>query len=291
MTTRAMGRDRPGGAIAVVGASGRQGGATVEALLEAGASVRALVRDLRAPAASRLAGLGAELVQADLDRSDTLVEAFDGAAAVFAMTTFAGPRGVEGEVEHGRAIGDAARDAGVELVVYSSVGGAERRTAIPHFESKRRVEEHLESLGLRTTFLRPTFFMENFAGPARPATEGGVLVLRLPMPGGTPLQMVATTDIGKAAAVALLSPGRIPGGAIEIAGDELTPEQIAAAHGAAAGLPARYEPVPLELLAEDPDQQAMFAWLAHPPAYEADLSATRQLVPDAQNLAAWLRRR
>jgi uncharacterized protein YbjT (DUF2867 family) len=138
------------------------------------------------------------------------------------MTTFTGPRGVEGEVEHGVAIGDAARDAGVSHVVYSSVGGAERRTGIPHFESKRRVEEHLESLGLRTIFLRPAFFMVNFAGPARPITGNGKIVLRMPLAGATPLQMIATTDIGKVAALALIEPDRVPGGAIELAGDELT---------------------------------------------------------------------
>jgi uncharacterized protein YbjT (DUF2867 family) len=207
------------------------------------------------------------------------------------MTTFTGPRGVDGEVEHGHAIGDAARAAGVDHVVYSSVGGAERGTGVPHFESKRRVEEHLESLGLRTTFVRPTFFMDNFTGPARPVVEDGGLVLRMPLPSDVRLQMVATADIGKAAVVALLAPEKIPGGALELAGDELTGNQVAAAHGAAAGLPARYEPLPPDVLAKDPDQHAMFAWFAHPPAYQADLAAARQLVPDLQDLRTWLRRR
>jgi uncharacterized protein YbjT (DUF2867 family) len=290
MTTKTH-DDLPDRPYAVVGASGQQGGATAAALLEAGASVRALVRDPNASAATRLAGQGAQLAVADLDQPAALREAFDGAAAVFAMTTFTGPRGVEGEVEHGVAIGDAARDAGVSHIVYSSVGGAERRTGIPHFESKRRVEEHLESLGLHTIFLRPAFFMDNFTGPARPVTRNGEIVLRMPLPDDVPLQMIATTDIGKAAALALMEPERVPGGAIELAGDELTGEQIAAAHGVAAGLPARYESLPLDALAEDPDQQAMFAWFARPPAYRADLVASRRLVPGLQDLPTWLRRR
>ena len=187
------------------------------ALRDAGAAVRALVRDPGGTAAGRLVGLGAELAVADLDRPDTVAAAFDGVAAVFAMTTF--------------------------------------------------------------------------AGPARPAVEDGTVVLRMPLPGDVPLQLVATADIGKAAAVALLAPERIPDGAIELAGDELTGDQIAAAHGTAAGLPARYESLPLDVLAGDPDQHAMFAWFARPPAYRADLAAGRRLVPDLQDLATWLRRR
>jgi uncharacterized protein YbjT (DUF2867 family) len=81
---------------------------------------------------------------------------------LFAMTTFAGPKGTQGEVEHGRHIADAAREVGVAQVVYSSVGGAERATGIPHFESKRRVEEYMTAVGLPTRFVRPTFVMDNF---------------------------------------------------------------------------------------------------------------------------------
>jgi uncharacterized protein YbjT (DUF2867 family) len=135
--------------FAVVGATGQQGGATARALLTVGAGVRALVRDPQAGAAKALAQLGAQLVRADLADVDSLRAAFTGVDGVFAMTTLTGPQGTEGEVEHGRLIGDAARDSNVPHVVYSSVGGAERHTGIPHFESKRRVEEYLTSLACR----------------------------------------------------------------------------------------------------------------------------------------------
>ena len=203
--------------------------------------------------------------------------AFTDVAGVFAMTTMTTERGTEGEVEHGTAIADAAAAAGVPHVVDSSVGGAERHTGIPHFESKRRVEEHFESLGLSTTFVRPTFFMDNFIRYSRPQIENGTLVLRMPLPGGVPVQMIATDDVGTVSAAALLDPDIIGGKSIEIAGDELTGEQVAAVHGEHAGLPARYEPVPLDVLAADPDQQAMFAWFAHPPAYQADFVATKRI--------------
>ena len=167
------------GVFAVVGATGQQGGATARSLLVAGAGVRALVRDTNSAAASSLAEAGAELARADIEDVESLRAAFAGVAGLFAMTTMTGPGGTDGEVELGRSIGDAARDAAVPHVVYSSVGGAERGTGIPHFESKRRVEEHLVELGLSTTFVRPTFFMDNFASSG-PHDEDGVLVLRSP---------------------------------------------------------------------------------------------------------------
>jgi uncharacterized protein YbjT (DUF2867 family) len=276
------------GVIAVIGATGQQGGATARALLNAGAKVRALVRDPRADAAIALEDAGAELVQADVEDVETLRAALTGMGALFAMTTFAGRDGTEGEVRRGGLIADAARDVGVPHVVYGSVGGAERHTGIPHFESKRRVEERMTALGLHTTFVRPTFFMENFASFFAPKTEDGVVVLRAPLAPGVPLQMVAVDDIGAAAAAALFDPTSVSGGAIEIAGDELTGEQVAAAFGDRAGLPARFEPLPLDVLADDPDQHAMFTWFTTPPAYRADIAETRRLVPELKDFRAWL---
>ncbi len=274
------------GVFAVVGATGQQGRAVARALRDAGAAVRALARNPGSAAARALADAGAMPVPADLDDPASLRAAFAGVDGVFAMTTMTGPGGTAGEVEHGRTIGDAARDAGVPHVVYSSVGGAERRTGIPHFESKRRVEEHLLDLGLPTTFVRPTFFMDNFAG-AGPQEEDGVLVLRSPLAPEVPLQMVAVDDVGVVAAAALLDPAAVPGGAVEIAGDELTAEQIAAAFGARAGRPARFEPLPLDVLADE-DMHAMFAWFRRRPAYRADFAATRRLSPGVRDFAGWL---
>ena len=277
--------------IAVVGATGQQGGATADALFEAGAAVRAVVRDAGDQTAQQLRERGAQLVTADLDREETLVAAFQGADAVFAMATFTGPKGTDGEVEHGKAIGRAAQQAGVPRIVYSSVGGAERHTGIPHFESKHRIEQYLEGLGLRTTFVRPAYFMDNFATNAGPAVEHGELLVRLPLPAGVPLQMVAARDVGRVAAVALLDPDRIPGGAVEIAGDELTGEQIAAAFGEVEGRKARYEAVPLDALSGDGDLQAMFGWFARLPAYQADFALTRDLDPGVWDFRAWLANR
>jgi uncharacterized protein YbjT (DUF2867 family) len=275
----------PGPVIAVVGATGQQGGATARALLDAGARVRALVRD---PAKARdLADRGAELARADLQDPKSLRTAFRGAQRVFAMTTPFGPRGVDGELADGIALADAAAGAGVEHLVFNSVGGAERNTGIPHFESKRRVEEHIESLGLPATFVRPVFFMENLRWMA--SAEDGAVVVRMALPAGVPLQMIAVADIGAVSAAVLLDPSRVPG-AVAIGGDERTGEQIAAAFGERAGLPARYEPQPLDSLGGNEDLRAMFGWFARLPAYQADFAATRELAPAVQDLLTWLAR-
>jgi uncharacterized protein YbjT (DUF2867 family) len=272
--------------FAVVGATGQQGGATVRALLGARARVRGLTRDPESRGGQALAKQGVEVVRADAGDPASLRAAFDGADAAFVMTTPFGPGGAEQETEQGIALVDAVRDVGVPRLVLNSVGGADRGTAIPHFESKRRVEEHVERLGLAATVVRPVFFMENLTGMV--ATEDdGTLVLRMPLPADVPLQMVAVRDIGTASAAALLDPSRVPGGAIELVGDEVTGEQAAEAFGWARGRSARYEALPVDVLHDD-DQEAMFTWFAHPPAYRGDLDVSRRLVPDLLDLRSWL---
>ena len=271
--------------FAVVGATGQQGGAVVTALLRHGQGVRALVRDRESDKSMALADQGVELVRADLTDPSSLQGAFTGMDGVFAMTT---PRegGPEAETETGLSIVDAAQAADVPHLVFSSVGGAERKTGIPHFESKRRVEEQLESLALRSTIVRPVFFMDNLTQFMTPQEEDGVLVLRAPLAPEVPLQMIAVTDVGNVAAALLINPDAAPGGGLEIAGDELTPEQIAATFGARAGKPTRFEPAPLDVL--DDDSRAMFTWFATLPAYQADFGRTRQLDPEVLDFAAFL---
>jgi uncharacterized protein YbjT (DUF2867 family) len=274
--------------IAVVGATGLQGAATVRALLGANAPVRALARRTDSEAARALSELGADLVAADLDDPDGLRAAFTGVDGVFAMTTPGYELRVDLEVTHGHAIADAAAAASVPHVVYSSVGGAERHTGIPHFDSKRDIEESLAARGLSTTFVRPVFFMDNFAQFITPTMEDGTLLVRLPLPAGIPLQMITAEDVGAVAAAAALDPDRVAGGSIEIAGDELTGEQIAEAYQHRYDVPARYEPLPIEVLGGDADQRAMFEWLAHLPAWQADFAATRALAPRTKTFEQWL---
>ena len=272
--------------IAVIGATGNQGGSVIDALLTCGARVRALVRDPGKPAAQALADRGVELSIGDLGDAASLDVLFAGVDAAFAMTT---PRdgGTDRETTTGIAIADAAARAHVPHLVFSTVGGAERESGVPHFESKRRVEEHIEALGIHHTFLRPVLFMDNLSG-FMTTVENGQVVVRMALPDGIPLQMVAVRDIGRAAAAILLGGTAVEGDSVEIAGDTLTGSQIAKTIGAYAGLPARYEAIPLEAIASFGDTAEMFRWFAETPAYQADFEATRALVPDALDLPSWL---
>jgi uncharacterized protein YbjT (DUF2867 family) len=273
--------------IAIIGATGQQGGSVIDALREAGAPIRALVRNPDSPAAHALSDRGIDVVRADQENEQSLADGLTDVAALFFMTTFDGTDGTEGEVRRGLTVAHAAAKAKVPYVVYSSVGGAERGTGIPHFESKFEVEQRLAAL-VPTTIIRPTFFMENLTEQLSP-NEDGEVVIRMPMPGDVPMQMVAVRDIGRAAARLLLEPGAIDGDAIEIAGDELTLDAVATRAGEALGVPTRFESIPLEYLGDDEDLKAMFRWFAEGSAYRADLDRSRSLVADSHDLGSWLR--
>ncbi|WP_426626175.1 NmrA/HSCARG family protein [Leifsonia sp. McL0607] len=271
--------------IAVVGATGKQGGAVVNALLERGAPVRALTRDAGSDRALALAERGVEVVVADVDDPVATRAALDDVSALSLMTTFAGADGPRGETRRGITLVEAARDAGVPFVVQSSVGGAERETGIPHFESKRRVEEALEASGVAHAFVRPVFFMENLAYQL-PASGADKAVVRMPMPGTVPLQLVAVVDIGRVVAALVTDPEGAAGTAVEIAGDELTFEQIVAQISAATGVPTRFAELPVDAL--DDDRGSMFRWFSTLPAYQADFAATKALDPQVLSFADWL---
>jgi uncharacterized protein YbjT (DUF2867 family) len=272
--------------IAVLGATGQQGSATVDALLDRGLPVRAITRNVDSAAARALTKRDVAVVAADLETPESIRVAFEGAAAAFAMTSFTAPRGTEGEISHGRAILDAAQGAGLPFLVYSSVGGAERNTGIPHFESKRRIEEFLIG-SVPVNFIRPTFFMENLPGVI--ADDGAELLVRMPMPGDVPLQMISVQDIGKAAA-ALLTRREPDTAPVEIAGDEVTGERIAQLVAQRFGAAATFVQVPLDVLGSNDDVKSMFRWFATPPSFRADFARTRSLVPDVENLPRWLAR-
>jgi len=272
--------------IAVVGATGGQGGAVARHLLKHGADVLALVRDPDGESAHRLREAGAGTVRADLSDVDSLAAAFRGAAAVFAMTTY-NADGAEAEVRQGSAIADAVVAAEVPSVVYSSVGGADRSTGIPHFESKWAIEQRLRATGVPLTVIRPVFFMENLMRAGVVTAEADGQVFRYAFAPGVPVQMIASDDIGAIAARAVLDPGAIPGGQLEIAGDELTPEQMAAAFAEVSGRPTRFEPTPIDAV-PDADRRAMYTWLATTPGYQADFATTSALRPGIRSFPAFL---
>jgi uncharacterized protein YbjT (DUF2867 family) len=274
--------------FAVLGATGQQGGAVVDALLDRGAPVRAIVRDPASDGGKALDSRGVDVVAGDQEDAEGMAAALTGVSGLFLMTTYDGTSGgTEGEIRRGRTVARAAARAGVPRVVYSSVGGADRDSGVPHFESKRVVEKALAEV-VPVSFVRPAFFLENLARALGPSDDPE-FVFRLPMRADVPLQMVAVRDIGIVSAAVLLDPGLLPGGSIEIAGDELTCAAIAERIGQYLGRPGRFEELPPAALGDDSDRQAMFRWFVETAAYQADFDATKRIDPGVLDLTGWLR--
>jgi uncharacterized protein YbjT (DUF2867 family) len=229
---------------------------------------------------------GVEVVHADLEDGDSVRAAFDGVAAAFAMTTHDGPDGPERKVAHGLVIAAAAAEAGLPFRVYSSVGGVERGSGVPHFESKHRIEQVLLD-AVPVTFVRPTFFMETLRLMIR--CDGAHVTVAMPVARDVAIQMISARDVGRAAA-ALLLMGDPAGAPVEIAGHELTGEQIAERIAQRLGSPTSYVQLPLDVLGDDEDLKMMFGWLARLRAYQADFARTWELVGDTEDLSRWLER-
>lgn len=277
------------GTIAVFGATGRQGGAVVDALLDHKARVRALVRDPHSDRARALAARGVELAAVRADDPASLAPALAAVEGFSFMTPEANSlEEIEEEVRVGTALVDAAAAAHVPHVVFNSVFGADRESGVPHHDSKHSIEEYLRKSGLRATMVRATAFMENFTSVMAPSLEHGEIVFRLPLPEDVALKMISVRDIGRVAAALLLDLAEAPGGAVELVGDELTGPRIAATFGARAGLPARYEAVPLSVLPTDLDR-VMFREFAKAAEHPADLAAVRAIEPATMDLAEWIR--
>jgi uncharacterized protein YbjT (DUF2867 family) len=257
--------------------------------------VRALTRDPGSPAAQALAALGAEVVQGDLEDRASLDRALRPEAAsgpgsaygVFSVQNFWLPGvGFDGEVRQGKALADAAAAAGVQHFVYSSVGGADRNTGIPHFESKWLIEQHVRSLGLPATVLRPVYFMENFRMPWNAPKDG---VLAAGFKPGTPLQLIAADDIGAFVAIAFARPEQFLGTATEIGGDSLTMPQVAETWSRVTGEPVHFVEIPLEQIRSFSAERAyMLEWL-NGGGYRADIPELRKLHPGLHTFESWLR--
>ena len=256
--------------ILVTGATGQQGGAVARELLAAGHSVRAMTRKPDGDAAQALAALGAEVVAGDLDDTASLAAALDGVWGVFAVQN-SWEAGIEGEEEQGKRIAQLAKDAGVQHFVYTSVGGADRKTGIPHFDNKFRVEEKVRSLGFPSyTVLRPVFFMENFLSPwYKPAIDEGNLAIS--MPSDTKLQMIAVADIGKYGRMAFEQHDKMNGKAIELAGDDMTMPRAAEIISKASDKSISFFQVPIEEVRKFSDDFAlMFEWFDRM-GYDSDI--------------------
>ena len=178
--------------ILITGVTGNQGGAVAHALKGNDFKLRGLTRTPESEKAAALARDGVEIVKGDLDNETSLRRALANAWGVFGVQNSLGI-GVEKEEEQGKRLATLARDAGTQHFVYTSVGSANRKTGVPHFDNKWRIEETVRGLRFPShVILRPVFFMENLLAPF--SLHGSTLAWALGP--GTKLQMIAVDDIG-----------------------------------------------------------------------------------------------
>lgn len=253
--------------ILISGATGQQGGATARALAGRGFKIRALTRNPDSDAAKALAATGAELVKGDLDDEASLKAALAGAWGAYAVQN-TWTAGVEGEEAQGHRFARAARTAGVQHFVYASVASADRKTGIPHFDNKSRVEDTVRSLGFPSyAIIRPVFFMENLPSPW--FLNGDKLVSALDPK--TVLQMIAVSDIGQYGALAFTDE-RFKNLELDIAGDAATMPQTAAILSGALGRTIEYLQIPMSEIRKNSDDFALMLEWFEAVGYDADIA-------------------
>lgn len=300
--------------IAVVGATGAQGGGLVRAILEDPSgefAVRAITRDVSSEKAKELASLGAEVVAADVDDEASLRRAFEGAYGAYCVTFYWAHFSPEKELAQARSMATAARDAGVKHVIWSTLEDTRKtvplsddrmptlmeKYKVPHFDAKGEADAIFEQLGVPTTYLLTSFYWDNFIqfgmGPAR--GEDGKLAITMPM-GEAKLPGIAAEDIGRAAFGIFKRGPSMIGKRVGIAGEHLTGAEMASAFTKLLGEEVRYNAV-------DP---AVYRSFGFPGADDLgnmfqfkrdfnelfcgarDLNESRALNPKLQTFAQWL---
>jgi uncharacterized protein YbjT (DUF2867 family) len=300
--------------IAVVGATGAQGGGLVRAILDdpdATFAVRALTRDVTSDKAKALADLGAEVVQADVNDVESLKAAFAGAYGAFCVTFFWEHFSPEQENAQVRAMAEAAKDAGLQHVIWSTLEDTRKwvpleddrmptlmeRYKVPHFDAKGESDGIFAELGVPTTYLLTSFYWDNFIhfgmGPKK--GSDGKLAITMPM-GDKKLPGIAAEDIGKSALGVFKAGSAYIGKTVGIAGEHLTGSEMAAALGTALGTEVAYNDVPPEVFrgfgfpgAEDLGNMFQFKRDFEEDFCGArDLDEARKLNPALQTFDAWL---
>ena len=261
--------------ILVIGATGHQGGSVIDALSKTDLSVRAMVHRGHRDKARELEARGMEVMEADLDDLESLIHAMNGVHGIFSALNFR-DGGAGKEEERGKRVADAAKEANVQHLIYSSVGGADRHSGVPHFESKWQVEEHIRNVGIPHSIVRPTTFMTNLM-----ETPEAMRTITMSMISTgarrRPVQMIAVPDIGRWVAHMFQERDRFLGKAIEITGDELDQQKMMAAYRDVYGrTPETPVPTPVPWL--NADFEKMIEWIdLH--GYKADIEMNRREIP------------
>jgi uncharacterized protein YbjT (DUF2867 family) len=299
--------------IAVVGATGAQGGGLVRAILgdSSGAfAVRALTRDVDSEKAQELAKLGAEVVKADLDIGQSLRAAFDGAYGAFCVTFFFEHFVPEKEQVQAAAMAQAAQQAGVKHVVWSTLEDTRKfvpltddrmptlmeKYKVPQFDAKGEANKAFSQFGVQVTYMLTSFYWDNLIfgmGPKKGAD--GKLELTLPM-GDKRLAGIAAEDIGKCAFCIFKAGFDLLGKTVGVAGDHLTGSQMAAALAKELGQEVAYNPLTPEEYRKlgTPGADVFGNMFQFMQEFESEfcaarnLDSARALNPSLQTFGGWL---
>lgn len=246
--------------VLVVGATGNQGGATVDHLLAADRefAVRGLTRTPDSQAARALLERGVDVRRGDLTDTDTLRPAVEGVDAVVIVTNI-WTAGFEESVRHGTNIADVAAEENVTHVVFSGAGYHDRDLGVAALEPAGEVEQYIRSLDVSATFVRPVWFMHNLEPAFDAVLEG---TLPLPIAEDVTLQMIDVDDVGRTIARILDDPGEFAGEGFDLAGDQHTLAGMARILSDVTGTDVQPVTVPIEDAREEMGEEMgeLFQW-------------------------------
>jgi uncharacterized protein YbjT (DUF2867 family) len=301
--------------IAVIGATGAQGGGLVRAILadpNGGFTARAITRDVNSEKAKELARLGAEVVAANVDDVESLKRAFKGAYGAYCVTFFWDHLSAEREKAQGIALAQAAKAAGVQHAIWSTFEDTRKfiplndnrmptlqeKYKVAHFDAKSEADQAFRDLGVPTTFLLTSFYWENMiyfgAGPTK--GPDGKFALTYPM-GDKKLPGIASEDIGKCAYGIFKKSPEYIGKTVGVAGEHLTGAQMATALTKALGQEVGYNDVPADVYRSFgfPGADDMGNMFQFKRDFEAaycgarSLAVSRELNPGLQTFEVWLK--
>jgi uncharacterized protein YbjT (DUF2867 family) len=299
--------------IAVIGATGATAGGLARAILadpDGGFTCRAITRTPDSPAARALADLGATVVQADMDDTDSLVAAFDGAYGAFCMTTFWEHFSPQRETTQAGNQARAAAEAGVRHAIWSTMEDTRRwyplddarmptvmgTYKVPPFDAKADGDSAFKTAGVPTTYLLTPTHWDGFVfgkGVPQPGPDG-VLTLVLPL-GGAKLPGMAAEDIGRCAYRIFQQPGDDLGTRVPLAAQQVTGEQLADGLSRVFAQRVRYQPMPLEAFRALPFPGIeiaanMFQFIAEVPQQtdQRPIEVARSLNPSLSDFDAWV---
>jgi uncharacterized protein YbjT (DUF2867 family) len=276
--------------VLVTGISGNQGGHLAQHLLARGHRIRALVRNPQNPKLVTFRSKRVDVVQGNFEDQAAIERAARGIDAMFLMST-SFQTGPEAETRQAIAAVDAAKRVGVPWLVYSSVGDANRRTGIPHFESKFAVEQHLAGSGISYAVTAPTSFMENLQAPFQMVSiRQGKFVQALSP--NRPVQSVALDDLSAFVGQVLENPSAFDKRRINVASDSCSGLETARILSEVSGRKIEFQQLPLETLrSQNAEYAKMFEWFERD-GYTADIEGLRRDYPMVgwQRLREWASR-